>query len=210
MRQDEIFIHRTDPSYVVTVTEVRDGDVAFAAEGGGLVKSCPQARFDDDFRRETPEDRAKRLAYVKDAVQLEWDDPELRIPAWTNGRYWNGWAMPAFEKDDLLKAMADGLLADVKYHEPADLFVSIMAMDGADVLPTFDADKMYAELADRAAAGELYIETKIGDVDVTIDLYPASDLPTADGGTVRAYPVGAGSWCWEQYQPPEDVASPTP
>lgn len=209
MRQDDIYIHRTDPSYVVSVTEVRDGVVAFAAEGGGFVKSCPVAKFENDFRPEMPEDRAKRLAYVKEAVQLEWDDPELRIPAWTNGRYWNGWAMPAFEREDLLKAIESKLI-DVQYYEPADMFVSVMALDGHDVLPVFDREKLHAEMAERAAAGDHYVETKIGGVDVGIDLYPGEDIPTADGGTVRAYAVGAGSWCWERYDAPEDVSKPSP
>lgn len=210
MKQNDTYVRREDPSYAVSITEVKDGVVAFATEGGGFVKSGPVEKFEKDFRPETPEDRAKRHAYSKDAVHLEWEDAEIRIPAWTNGRYWNGWAMPAFEKDDLLKAIDDGLLVDVKYHEPADLFVSIMTLDGADVMPAFDAGKLYAELAERAAADELYIETKIGDVDVSIDLYPARDLPTAEGGTVRAYAVGAGSWCWMRYQAPESAATPSP
>lgn len=210
MKQNDTYVRREDPSYAVSITEVKDGVVAFAAEGGGFVKSGTVERFENDFRPETPEDRAKRHAYSKDAVQLEWEDAEVRIPAWTNGRSWNGWAMPVFEKEDILKAIDDGLLLDVKYHEPADLFVSIMTTDGADAMPDFDAPRLYAELADRAAAGELYIETKIDDVDVAIELYPAGDHPTADGGTVRAYPVGAGSWCWMQYKAPEDVAAPAP
>lgn len=209
MKQHDMYVHREDPSYAVGITEVKDGVVAFASEGGGFVHSGPVAKFENDFRPETPEDRARRHAYARDAVQLEWDDPELRIPAWTNGRFWNGWAMPAFEKEPLLKAIDDGLLIDVKYHEPADMFISIMPTDGANMLPAFDAEKLYAELAELAAAGELYIETKIGGVDVTIELYPASEIPTTDGETVRAYPVGAGSWCWMKYQAPEPASAPT-
>lgn len=209
MKQNDMYVLRQDPSYAVSITDVKDGMVSFAAEGGGFVKSGPIGKFETDFRPEMPEDRSKRLAYAKEAVQLDWDDQELRIPAWTNGRYWNGWAMPAFEKEDLLKAIADGILVDVRYYEPADLFISIMSTGGS-LLPAFDGEKLYAELAGRAAAGEVYMESKIGDVDVIIELYPAEDIPTADGGTVKAYTVGAGSWCWMQYEAPKDVAAPAP
>ena len=209
MKPEDPYVHRADPSYAVSVTAVENGLVAFAPEGGGFVKSCPIARFEEDFRPDTPEDRAKRFAYVKEAVQLDLEDPEIRIPAWTNGRYWNGWAMPAFEREDLLKAIESNLI-DVQYYEPADMFVSVMTMDTGDLLPEFDRERFHSEMAERAAAGEFYIETKIGDVDVGIDLYPAKDIPTADGGTVRAYAVGAGSWCWERYKAPETVSTPSP
>ncbi len=210
MKPEDVYIHRQEPGIVVRVTELRGGDVAFAPEGGGFVRSASKSVFESDFRAETPEDRSKRLAYSKDAVQLEWEDPEAKIPAWLNGRCWNGWAMPVFEKDDLLQAVSSGLLSDVEFHEPADMFVSIMQTDGSQAMPAIDREQLFPELAKRAAAGERLIEMPIGGVDVTIELYPGEDLPTADGSTVHAYPVGAGSWCWETYRAPEPGSTPTP
>lgn len=210
MKPEDVYIHRLETDLVVRVTELRGDDVAFAPEGGGFVKTASRNVFETEFRAETPEDRAKRLAYSKDAVQLEWADPEAKIPAWLNGRHWNGWAMPSFEKDDLLQAVSAGLLSEVEFHEPADMFVSIMTADGANAMPTIDREQLFPELAERAAAGELLIEMPVGGVDLTIELYPGEDLPTADGSTVHAYPVGAGSWCWETYRAPEPASNPTP
>ncbi|MGU3558614.1 hypothetical protein [Methylobacterium radiotolerans] len=209
MKPEDVYIHRQKPDFVVRITDLRGDDVAFAPEGGGFVRSAPRKLFESDFRAETPEDRSKRLAYSKDAVQLEWADPEAKIPAWLNGRYWNGWAMPPFEKDDLLQAVSSGLLSDVEFYEPADMFVSIMQTDGSQAMPTIDREQLFPELARQAAAGERLIEMPIGGVDVTIELYPGEDLPTADGSTVHAYPVGAGSWCWEQYRAPEPSSTYT-
>ena len=209
MKPEDVYIHRSDPAYVVRITEVVDGAVAFATEGGGFAKSTSKEKFEFDFRAETPEDRARRLAYSKDAVQLEWEDREQRIPAWLNGRYWNGWAMPAFEKDDLIQAVESGMLSDVEFYEPADMFVSIMQADGSQPMPVIDKEQLFPELAKRAAAGEQLIEMPVNGVDLIIELYRGEDLPTADGSTVHAYAVGAGSWCWEKYEAPEPASTPT-
>jgi hypothetical protein len=210
MKPEDVYIDRKEPDFVVRVTELRGDDVAFAPEGGGFVRSASRERFESDFRAETPEDRAKRLAYSKEAVRFEWEDPEQRIPAWLNGRYWNGWAMPSFEKDDLLQAIEAGLLDNVEFYEPADMFVSIMQADGSQPMPSIDKDGFFPELAKRAAAGEQLIEMPVNGVDLIIELYRGKDLPTADGSTVHAYAVGAGSWCWETYQVPEPASNLTP
>ena len=96
--------------------------------------------------------------------ELEGVDGKFR--GWSDGRVWNGWAMPRIEFSEsqrLITALGNGW-----YDPAADKFITAMDPDEPENWP--------AEMI---------------------------DLP--DGGNVKVYPIGAGSWIWEQCEKEDAV-----
>lgn len=90
--------------------------VEFSAQGGGFVQSAPRAEFERHFKP------ASMPGFSLGAVSAEWLPEDLKVPAYTNGQRWNGWAMPHFPA-----AAAHGLLAHMpglRYDSGRDAFVS--------------------------------------------------------------------------------------
>lgn len=89
-------------------------DVTFATQGGGLLQRMPLAAFEKRF---VP---AQMPGYKLMAVSAEWLPDDARVPAYTNGRRWNGWGMPHFTLE-----VAQGLvefMPDLKYDKDRDAF----------------------------------------------------------------------------------------
>lgn len=127
-------------------------NVRFSAQGGGLVRTAPLTDFERMFRP------AALPAFTRKAVSAEWLPDDLRLPAYTDGQRWNGWAMPYFEL-----AVAQQLLEhlpNLRYDSERDAFVSEPYDDEGDV--------------------EIF----------------AAEVLWVSGRPVRAYAIGAGSWCW--------------
>lgn len=157
--QAGIYIDNDD--YLIEVTTPRIDPVEFAPQGGGLVGRIPRAQFDKAFR----------LAPLPDFKQVrvsgDWMDLVQALFAYSNGRRWNGWAMPYFTLDQakLISRNVPGL----RYDEEADAFIYRNTEDGAEA----------------ANAADHQDEERIEPVTIAVD-----------GEPVKAYPVGAGSWCW--------------
>lgn len=211
MQKDDLYTHRMNPKFVVRVYGVKDGVVTFASEGGGPVHEVPAAKFEADFKAETPDAQAKRLTYEKGAVSLEsWEDADggFQLPAWLNGSYWNGWLMPAFEKQDLLRAIEKDMLYGAFYHEPSDAFI-VLANNGDD-LPAFDPAVVLPRVMAEAEGTDL-LEVDVEGVTLEATIYRGRDIAQADGTPVHVYDLGAGFYTWERAKPVDEPASsPTP
>lgn len=84
------------PEDVVVVTERTETTVKFYSESGGFEKTGPAEKFEEDFRAVDPAVDVLRWR----RAYLCFEDGPL-IPGFSDGRRWNGWAMPAFTKETL-------------------------------------------------------------------------------------------------------------
>lgn len=103
---------------------------------------------------------------VSEAVFSGWHDPSNR---------WNGWAAPAFEKDE-----ADRLMA----------FQTASRTEDDEVI-TFDAEK------------DAYLLTNPGYADGPEDVVGGADVLCADGQVRHLYAIGAWGWTWSEVSDPE-------
>ena len=207
MKKGDIYIRRNDPDGVVSVAEVVGGQVRYAPEGGGFVHIAPMAKFEGDFRPQTDKDRARLRTAEKGWVAGDWAEDESPIPAWLTKELWNGFAMPAFEKDDLIEAIAKGKILDTFHYAAADVFITLS--DCGEPLPVFDPDAEFPRIVE-AAADPMFSELEIGGVNLQVDIWPGRNMALADGSSVRVYDVGAGYWTWSREEAPEPAASPAP
>lgn len=208
MRRGDIYSHREDPKFVVRVGEVKDGVVSFASEGGGRVHEASAEKFGADFEVETPDARAKRLTYEKGAVTLESWGYDYQLPAWLNGSYWNGWLMPAFEKQDLLDALAKNMLYGAFFHEEGDAFIVLES--GGEEMPSFDPVVLLPRILAEAGETDLH-EVDVDGVTLEATIYRGRDIFRTDGTQVRVYDLGSGYYTWESATPVADPgSSPTP
>ncbi|MEA3208550.1 MAG: hypothetical protein QOE70_1607 [Chthoniobacter sp.] len=80
---------------------------------------------------------------------------------WSDGRHWNGWAMPHFEFSQAERVVAALDPDKGRYDAAADAFITI----------TTDGEK---------------------------EMWTGEMIALPDGGTAKVYPVGAGSWIWDE------------
>ena len=210
MREGDHYIRRDDPDGVVRVLGTTGGIVEYFPVGGGFRHRSPVGKFEGDFRPETEEDRARHLAYHKAAVVGDWAEDSMPIPAWLNNFDWNGFAVPAFERQDVIDAIAAGRIFDTHYHEPADVFIFLD--NCGDPIPAFEPDELFGRIV-AAAEDPSFHEIEIDGQTIQVDVYRGRSLTVADGSKVEVFDVGAGSWTWARAEPPEATdapASPTP
>lgn len=207
MKQGDIYIRREAPDSTVRISDPAGGQVRYAPEGGGMVHRTSPAKFEADFRPVTDEDRARLATSEKGWVAGDWAEDESPIPAWLNKRLWNGFAMPAFEKDDLVEAISKGRILGTFHYEAADVFITLD--NCGEPLPGFDADAEFARIVE-AAEDPMFHEIEIAGVSLQVDVWRGRDMVLADGFSVRVYDVGAGSWTWSRADAPEPAATPTP
>jgi hypothetical protein len=98
-------------------------------------------------------------------TKFSFEGLEESFTGWTDGKNWNGWAMPRFEFADAQRLIAALAQDGGKYDPGADAFITMMEAS--------EPENWCAEII---------------------------DLP--DGGTVKVYPIGAGSWIWEEADSP--------
>lgn len=86
------------------------------------------------------------------------------LPCWTDGSLWNGWSMPAFEKPEVNRLVAQS--------------------SGAGMFPMrWEGDKVIMTDED----GDWPYEPQV--------------MPNG----VKAWSIGAGSWCWDRIQLDEET-----
>lgn len=99
-----------------------DGRTEFWPEGGGFVKSTESERFAEIFEPTT-----RCPDFSPSVATAEWTDEA--IPCHSDGRSWNGWGMPLFEKREALRIAeaTEGLSYDperdvfrMSYGDPED------------------------------------------------------------------------------------------
>lgn len=210
MKKGDHYIRRDDPDGVVRINAKRGGVVEYVPAGGGFVHRSPAEKFAGDFRPETEEDRARHRAYHKVAVVGDWADDQTPIPAWLNNADWNGFAVPAFERQDVIDAIAAGKILDTHYHEAADVFIFLD--NCGDPIPSFDPDELFPRIM-AAADDPEFSEIALGGQEIQVDIFRGEKLEVADGSERLVFFVGSGSWTWaraEEPAPTVESASPTP
>lgn len=150
--------HDDNPIEVLTP---QNDPVEFSPQGGGFVGRIPRAQFDKAFRL------APLPGFKLVRVSGDWMGLVQTLLAYSNGRRWNGWAMPYFTLDQakLISRNVPGL----RYDEATDAFIYRNTEDSAE--PVNPADHQDEE--------------RIEPVTITVD-----------GEVIKTYPVGAGAWCW--------------
>lgn len=115
----ELFANEAGHLVEVAGTSAQE-TVAFAPQGGGFIRTIPRSDFERQFKP------AALSAFSLVAISADWLPSDLNVPAYSNGRRWNGWAMPHFTIEaaqSLLKFMPD-----LRYDSERDAFIS--AHDG--------------------------------------------------------------------------------
>lgn len=90
--------------------------VEFAPQGGGLIRKLPRAEFERRFKPAT------LPSYSLVAVGAEWLPEELKVPAYSNGMRWNGWAIPYFTFEAARSLLE--YMPDLRYDSSRDAFIS--------------------------------------------------------------------------------------
>ena len=129
----EIYIPKenTYPEGAVTIARgvaQEPGFVKFAPMGGGFVYRMPEAEFESTFRK-VAKNEINNVQFR--AAEFNIDDVyEEPIPGYTTGTLWNGWAMPVFEKEAVMKLAQVG--SDITFDEEKDTFIVDMGEDVDD------------------------------------------------------------------------------
>ncbi|MFN9470945.1 hypothetical protein, partial [Acidovorax sp.] len=76
----------------------------------------PRAAFEETFKP------APAPSFARRHVTGEWLPKDLRLPAYTDGRRWNGWAMPHFDLEVAKQLLAH--MDDLRYDAEKDAFVN--------------------------------------------------------------------------------------
>lgn len=98
--------------------------VEFSPQGGGPVHKMPRVEFERRFKPAT------LPAYSLLGICADWLPKDVTVPAYSNRRRWNGWAMPYFTIEaaqSLLK-----LMPDLRYDSARDVFVMKAYEDQAE------------------------------------------------------------------------------
>lgn len=143
-------LYKDETGYTVETSAVDTENVAFARQGGGFVVTMPRKEFEAKFKpASVPE-------FNLIGVKADWLPDDLKLYAYSQGRRWNGWAMPWFEL-----AAAKELLQyinELRWNAEPDEF--------------------------RLTPGE------------PEDAWKGEDVQVGNR-TLHLYPIGAGSWCWD-------------
>lgn len=206
MRDGDIYVRRDDPETQYRVRGLEGGVVTYFPEGGGFQSQIDEETFRGRFRSATPDDDARHRTYRKDAVVGDWAEDGTPVPAWLNSRAWNGFAMPAFEREDALAAIGSGRILDTHYHAASDAFIFLDLC--GEPIPSFDPEDLFPRIVAAAVSSSCEIEVAGETIQATV--FPGRDLTTPDGSVVRVYDIGAGYWTWSRHEEPEPASVPTP
>lgn len=132
------------------------GDLLAHPLGGGLQLILPAA----DLPRFALASELERTPLFHRAL-FEIEGVDAQFTGWSDGRVWNGWAMPHFEFPEAGKIIAAVAPSTGRYDAALDAFVTVTSDD-------------------------------------ELETWPAEIIALPDGGTVKVYPVGAGSWIWDE------------
>jgi hypothetical protein len=153
-------LFKDDRGHLVEVKTMGLETVEFANQGGGFLRKMSRAEFE---KRYAPTDTP---SYEAVTIVAEWLNDDARLPAYSNGLLWNGWAMPYFEKDTAMRLME--MMPGIRYDEERDVFI---ARDEG-----IDEDDVYGKVSIRVddktvdtyaiGAGSWCWETSEGQLDV--------------------------------------------
>jgi hypothetical protein len=197
----------TEPHTFIRVDDLKNGKVVFFPVSGGFQAALPVDKFKEHYVVVPPQE-LKRLAATFTIEHFDFDEWTSTIPAWTNGTRWNGWGQPYFEREVIKQAIDDGLIGDGSFVHAIlfdDGVLTVQTQSG-----TIPADHDWSEVIEMARNGDEVYDHKIAPgVVIEAEFFP-SVVITAEGRQIETYPVGAGSWCWNQYKEPRVNEEPAP
>jgi len=109
-------LFKDDRGHLVEVKTMGLETVEYANQGGGFLRKMSRSDFE---QRYAPTDTP---SYEPVTIVAEWLDDDARLPAYSNGLVWNGWAMPHFEKDTAMRLME--MMPGIRYDEERDAFIA--------------------------------------------------------------------------------------
>lgn len=197
----------TEPRSFVKVTDIEDNKVVCHPVYGGLQAKIPVDKFEEQFVVVSQEE-LEEIAGSFTIEHFDFDEWKSTIPGWTNGDRWNGWGCPHFEREVIQQAIDDGRFGDGTYYEVIILDEGALAVQALfGMLPS---DHDWSEVIAMLKAGEEVYDHEIGrDVRVQAEFFPTATI-TVDRREIETYPLGAGSWCWNQYSEPRTEELPKP
>lgn len=101
--------------HLFEVLKFGEGEVHLSPQGGGFITRVPEEAFGRKFRP------ASLPAWHAMEVEAEWLPDSRRLPAFSDGRRWNGWAVPYFDLDTGLKLCE--LMPNLAYSRERDAFI---------------------------------------------------------------------------------------
>lgn len=138
LREPRLF--RDASGHMVTTLESDDnGVVKFTALGGGFVRTMTAKEFGKTFAL------CDLPPYGEVSVAIEdFGEPGTKFLAYSDGRCWNGWAMPYFPFESALAlkevmgglrydAGRDAFILEVRGEEPEDFVAEVIQVDGVDI-----------------------------------------------------------------------------
>lgn len=185
-----------DRGIVAAIVKGSEADkIRFYPMGGGPVYVMSADEFFEEFELISDVAVAELFArYEGTFVSGAWFDEGARpIPAYASTQRWNGFVCPAFEKEHLDEAIADGLIEGLFYVKARDVYVHI-STDGAP-LPGVDLAKIAEKLK------ETDCEVQFGSLSCDVETFQARQILTQNG-PVKVYDIGAGGWCWDLAEEP--------
>jgi hypothetical protein len=207
-------------AHLVTISERKDGNVHFANAWGGFVHYMPEAAFADRFKQ-LPEAKLNRLFRTYRPITVTAPEEDGSMEGFTNGQTWNGWEVPLFSKEAVLKALEENghlvtpdIYENTRYffdHTTDDLY-EIAAEEG-DIPDGFDVTTLEDFLAQPRDSDELYAFGKTTwDVRI-LRAHRTAIVVKGGNDPLVVYEVGSG-WCWEDMKQfdnePDDSDAPTP
>jgi hypothetical protein len=105
-----------DRGHMVQVKTMGIDTVEYHNQGGGYGRTMPRADFEKQYAP------AEEPSYAPVTITAEWLDDDARLPAYSNGLVWNGWAVPHFEKDAAMRLIE--MMPGMRYDAERDAFIS--------------------------------------------------------------------------------------
>lgn len=161
----QTYQNKEDLERLIDVYEIEPDRVHFSAQGGGFGLIMSPETLARDWQL-APEPTFHR-AIASAEFLLAGDGQYARFPCYSDGRHWNGWGMPYFERDVVQKVMDLINTARAEAGQGHQLIWT-----GVDVIDVGDDN------------GEEII------------VYEPTTIDTLTG-PVQVWGLGAGYWCWE-------------
>lgn len=197
----------TEPRSFVRVIGFEDDKVVCHPVYGGFQAKIPVDKFEEHFVVVSQEE-LEEIAVSYTIEHFDFDEWKSTIPAWTNGDRWNGWGCPHFEREVIQQVINDGRIGDGTYYEVIILDEGALAVQA--LFGKLPPDHDWSEVIATLRAGEEVYDHEIAkDVRIQAEFFPTVSI-TVDGRQIDTYPLGAGSWCWNQYSEPRTEELPKP
>lgn len=109
IRSTRIYYQHKEHGGLYEISTEDDGRIGIWPQGGGFQRSLSAEFFADQFVA------APALVMRRGTVTAEFLAEDVVLPCFSDGRVWNGWGMPRFDKETALKVVS--LMPNPSYNE---------------------------------------------------------------------------------------------